>query len=166
MSHAGVSRSLVVEVLNVSIAVEVRALFPGEVFGAPCTDLEISSAELALGHNLPPILQDLYRAFDGFFGPTDAQFLYPLLKTTKPGKTSLVEYTRFLRSEDFPQFLQRAVAIGDTGTGPSWIIEIDRPERILWWDAEWGDEYEVVPGTLIDAWRRARDEYARLLERY
>jgi hypothetical protein len=78
----------------------------------------------------------------------------------------LVEYTRFLRSEDFPQFLQRAVAIGDTGTGPSWIIEIDRPERILWWDAEWGDEYEVVPGTLIDAWRRARDEYARLLERY
>jgi SMI1 / KNR4 family (SUKH-1) len=153
-------------VLNVSIDVEVRALFPAGVFGAPCTDLEIAAAERALGHKLPPILKDLYRSFDGFIGPTDAQFLYPLLKPTDTMKTSLVEHTQFLRSEDyFPQFLQRSVAIGDTGIGPCWIIEIDRAERILWWDAEWGDEYEVVPGTLIDAWHRARDEYARLLQR-
>lgn len=38
------------------------------------------------------------RAFDGFIGPTGAQFLYPLLESTGKMKISLVEYTQFLRS--------------------------------------------------------------------
>jgi hypothetical protein len=53
-------------VLNVSVAVEVRALFSVGVFGAPCTDLEIATAERALGHKLPPILQDLYPLLAGW----------------------------------------------------------------------------------------------------
>jgi hypothetical protein len=125
MSCADDSCSSISEVLNVSAAVEVGALFPAGVFGAPCTEVEIATAERALGHKLPPILQELYRAFDGFVGPTGTQFLYPLLKSPHKMKTSLVEYTKFLRTEFrgskgyIPELLQRSVAVGDTGIGPA-----------------------------------------------
>src|SRR5271168_4574213 len=99
----------------------LRQLFPEGSFGIPCSEVQIVDAERALGHKLPPLLDELYRSFDGFTGPTNARFLYPLLVPPSAMATSLVAHTKFLRSEtDFPPFLQRVVALGDTGVGPCW----------------------------------------------
>ena len=141
----------------------LRQLFPEGSFGPPSSEVQIVDAERALGHKLPPLLDELYRSFDGFTGPTGAQFLYSLLVTPGVMSTSLVVHTRFLRSENYlPPFLQRVVALGDTGVGPCWLMEIDHPRRLLWWDAEWGDDYEVVSCGLLDAWVRAKEHYHSL----
>lgn len=140
-----------------NIPQQIRKHFEGFPFGAACTPADIAKAEEQLGHPLPPLLTELYLNFDGFAGPTDAAFFYPL--------TSLVKYTLFLRTEDyFPRFLQRAVAIGDYGTGPYWVILIDAPDKILEWDAEWGDDYETLEGTLVDVWKDRKEWYEKVIE--
>jgi hypothetical protein len=147
-----------------SLSSELRKRFSEDKFGHPCDESQFVTAEKALGHLLPPILVDLYRNFDGFRGPTDAEFLYPLLLPRRSTATSLVEHTKFLRSADYsPRFIQRTVAVGDTGIGPCWLLEIDSPKRLLWWDAEWGEDYEVVPYGLPEAWYRAKEDYDSLL---
>src|SRR5262249_45653371 len=47
-------------------------------FGPPCTRAQIETAERALGLRFPPWLAELLSAFDGFRGPTNARFLWPL----------------------------------------------------------------------------------------
>lgn len=117
----------------------------------------MAKAEELLGHPLPPLLTELYLNFNGFTGPTGAAFFYPL--------PTLVEHTLLLRSEDyFPTFLRHAVAIGDYGTGSYWVILIDAPGNILEWDAEWGDDYETLEGTLVDVWRGRKELYERLIK--
>jgi hypothetical protein len=54
-----------------------------------------------------------------------------------PSSYSLVGHTLFLRSEEcFPAFLSSAIAVGDDGTGPTWLVFLDQPKRVALWDAE------------------------------
>jgi len=148
-----------------NIAQQIRELFEGFPFGAPCHPSDVAKAEELLGHPLPPPLTELYLNFNGFAGPTDAAFFYPLLTPTSFSNTSLVEYTLSLRGEDyFPRFLQRAVAIGDYGVGPCWVILIDTPGKILEWDGEWGDDYETLEGTLADVWEGKKEWYESVIK--
>lgn len=150
-----------------SIPRQIRKHFEGFPFGAACTPADIAKAEKQLGHPLPPPLAELYLNFNGFAGPTNAAFFYPLLKPSSFATTSLVEYTLFLRSEDyFPEFLWRAVAIGDYGTGPCWVILIDAPGKILEWDGEWGDDYEMLEGTLVDVWKGKKELYEKIIKEH
>src|SRR3712207_4216953 len=140
-----------------NIARQIRELFKGFPFGATCTPADVARAEKLLGHTLPPPLTELYLNFDGFAGPTNAAFFYPLLTPSPFSNTSLVEYTLFLRGEDyFPPFLRRALAIGDYGVGPCWLISLDNPGSVLEWDGEW-DDYETLEGTLVDVWRGKKE---------
>jgi hypothetical protein len=93
--------------------------------------------------------------------PTDAQFMYPLLQDrANPSRSSLVGMTLFLRSEeDFPEFLGRAVAIGDAGTGPIWLVFLDKPDKVALWDAEWGEDFEWLEGGLLDVWLKKKALY-------
>ena len=50
------------------MADQVRSLFAGHRFGPPCTEPAIRKAEDALAEPLPPVLRELYMAFDGFSG--------------------------------------------------------------------------------------------------
>jgi hypothetical protein len=139
-----------------SLVADVRAMFPESAFGPACTDLDIALAEKRLGHRLPSLVADMYRSFDGIRGPTNAQFLYPLNKAPSETSASLVDHTLFLRGEDyFPSFLKRAVAIGDMGTGPCWLILLDEPTKVALWDGEWGEDYERLDGSIVDVWRAA-----------
>jgi SMI1 / KNR4 family (SUKH-1) len=115
-------------------------------FGTPATDESISNAERLLGHALPSVLKQHYRAYDGFCGPTDTHFLYSLDK--------LVETTLWLRNEGyFPEFIKRAVALGDYGVGPYWLILIDNPDTIVEWDACMeGEEHLVLETSLTETW--------------
>ena len=143
-----------------TLAEEVRQAFSGQVFGQPVSAGEIQLAEEELGHALPQVLRDLYSAFDGFTGPTGAPFFFPLRTASSFSPESLVSYTLFLRSEDyFPESLRDAVVVGDFGGGSSWFVKASNPEQVLRWDAEWGDEYEILDGSILDVWLNEKAAY-------
>jgi hypothetical protein len=144
---------------------DVRQAFAKGVFRKPATAAAIAQVEQALGHPLPDQIRGLYLEFDGFQGPTGANFLFPVLERATPGGESLLTYTQFFRSEDyFPEWLQHAVAVGDNGTGTTWFILLEEGERIVRWDAEW-EEYEEVEGNLLDAWIAERKLYESVSSR-
>lgn len=138
---------------------DVRQAFENGVFRRPAIAAMIAQVEQDLGHALPDQLRSLYLAFDGFQGPTGSNFLFPVLERTTPGSESLLTYTQFFRGEDyFPEWLRRAIAVGDNGTGATWFMLLEEGERLVRWDAEW-EEYEEVDGTLLDAWIAERKLY-------
>ena len=67
-----------------SIAQEVRRIFEGYDFGPPCGLDNLERAEQELGRPLPAVLREFYQSFDGFLGPTDAAFFYPLYSAMSP----------------------------------------------------------------------------------
>jgi SMI1 / KNR4 family (SUKH-1) len=143
-----------------TLATKVLQAFEGQTFGQPVAASEIQLAEKELGYSLPQVLRDLYSAFDGFTGPTNAPFFFPLRTASSFSQESLVSYTLFLRSEDyFPEALHDAVAVGDFGGGSSWFIKASSPEQVLRWDAEWGDEYEALEGSLLEIWLAEKAVY-------
>jgi hypothetical protein len=138
---------------------DVHQAFANGVFRRPATAAVIAQVEQALGHELPHRLRSLYLEFDGFQGPTGANFLFPVLERATQGSESLLTYTQFFRGEDyFPEWLQRAIAVGDNGTGTTWFMLLEEGERLVRWDAEW-EEYEEVEGNLLDAWIAERKLY-------
>src|SRR4051812_45158226 len=96
---------------------ELRPLFPAGSFGPPCTAADLRRAEEALGEPIPAALRELYLACDGFRGPTDARFFWPLF-----GYPGLVRSNEFFRGgEPFPRMLvSRCLFIGEDGCGPQW----------------------------------------------
>ena len=124
---------------------DIRQRFEGP-FGPPCTPAQVLQAESALGHPLPAILKTHYAHFNGFQGPTDTRFLYPL--------QTLVDTTLWLRREGvFPAFIQSAVAVGDYGVGSYWLILGDEPDTVVEWAATMEDDvYIVLQGALTDVW--------------
>lgn len=144
-----------------ALADEVRSLFPGHRFGAPCSEADIRRAEAALGEPLPTPLRELYLAFDGFLGSTDAGFFWPLF-----GREGLVEMNQFYRGDElFPQELvSQCLFFGDNGCGPQWGFKRDLAGKVVQWDAEWGADFEVVGDTPLDVWRAEMQRYESLGE--
>jgi hypothetical protein len=140
---------------------EVRTLFAGYSFGAPCTEAELRRAEEALGESLPSVLQELYLAFDGFRGSTNAAFFWPLF-----GPEGLVVLNQFYRGDNlFPRALvSQCLFFGDDGCGPQWGLRRDLPGKIIRWDAEWGEDFEVVGATPLEVWRTTKQWYDSLSE--
>ncbi|MGC4005938.1 MAG: hypothetical protein QM811_23585 [Pirellulales bacterium] len=120
----------------------VRDAFSGYPFGAPCPAAELARAEAALGQRIPAVLRELYLAFDGFRGPTNASFFWPLFAKT-PGGFALVEMNRYLRDDDvFPQaFTTGCVFYGDAGVGSQWGLKADLPGKIILWKPVWGARF-------------------------
>jgi hypothetical protein len=135
---------------------EVRAMFPGHSFGAPCTEEDIRRAEGALGELLPPILRELYLSFNGFLGSTNAGFFWSLF-----GREGLVELNLFYRGHNvFPaELMSQCLFFGDNGCGQQWGFKRDLPGRVIQWDAEWGQDFEIVAGDPVDAWRVEKQLY-------
>jgi hypothetical protein len=144
-----------------ALADEVLAMFPGRGFGAPCTEADIRQAEAALGEPLPSVLRELYLAFDGFRGPTNASFLWPLL-----GREGYLEMNQFYRGNDlFPQELvSQCLFFGDNGCGPQWGFKRELPGKVIQWDAEWGADFKVVGDSPLDAWRAEKQMYDSLAD--
>jgi hypothetical protein len=139
---------------------EARAMFQGRRFGAPCDEETIQRAEQAIGETLPTQLRALYLAFDGFFGPTDAAFFWPLF-----GNEGLVRMNVFYRSDGpFPhELVSRCLFFGDNGCGAQWGFHRDL-HKIIQWDASWGTDFEIVGEDPIEAWRAEKELYERAEE--
>jgi hypothetical protein len=142
-----------------SLSQEVRRSFEGFDFGPPCTLEDIERAEHDLGHPLPPVLRELYLAFDGFLGPTYAVFFSPLSQRDDLACDSLVGTTRFLRGEDFPSFILRSVVFGSDGCGSYWGMLIDAPGVVFEWHPEQGEDYSVVGESPLDVWLKGKALY-------
>jgi hypothetical protein len=141
---------------------QVRHAFPEGKFRPAASLGAIAEAERLLGHELPPQIKSLYLEFDGFKGPTDAPFLFPVLERPGGRGESLVTYTLFFRGEGyFPAWVQDAVVLGDNGTGAAWFILLKEESQLVRWDAEW-EEYEPVEGSLLDAWYKEKAMYESL----
>jgi SMI1 / KNR4 family (SUKH-1) len=138
---------------------QVRALFAGQRFGAPCTVADVRSAEVALGEPLPPVLRELYLAFDGFFGPTNAGFFWPLF-----GVHGLVRMNKFYREQLyhgaplFPQDLvSQSLFFGDHGGSAVWGIKNDLLGKVIQWDPACGDCFDIVGSSPLEAWRKEKE---------
>lgn len=144
-----------------SEANEVNALFARNYFGPPCTVSDIERAEAVLREPLPTAIRELYLAFNGFLGPTDARFFWTLF-----GRNGLVEMNQFIRGEDMlPQALVgKCPFFGSDGCGTHWGFKQDLPDRIIRWDAEWEDS-EIVGDKPLAVWRAAKQLYDSLREK-
>jgi hypothetical protein len=135
---------------------EIRALFHGHTFGAPCGDNDIRRAEAILGEPLPTVIRNLYLAFDGFLGSTDAAFFWPLF-----ADRGLVRMNQFYRSSEiFPhELVVRCLFFGDNGCGTQWGFKSDLPGQIIQWNASWGNDFELAGHHPLDAWRAEKQLY-------
>lgn len=142
---------------------DVRRHFAGYAFGEPCPESELVRAEALLGELVPDVLRELYRSFNGFAGPTSAPFLWPLFERRR-GASALVEMNLFLRhGSEFPRALMlQCLFYGDAGVGPSWGLKRDLPGKVILWDAEWGDDFEVVGDDLLEVWMKEKRAYEEL----
>ena len=114
-----------------------------------------------LGARFPRELRSLYLAFDGFRGPTEARFLWPLL-----AKDGIVDFNGFLREgSEFPRsFVSSCLFFGDAGIGDMWGFKDDLPGQIIRWSTSWGDDFEIAGTSMLDVWmgeKKTYDELAR-----
>lgn len=146
-------------------AEKVKAAFPKAIYGSPCSDEEVYRASAALGSPLPAILEELYRAFNGFLGPTNAGFFWQLFGSPK-NPTGLVEMNSFFRQnadDPFPQeIVSQCLFFGDNGIGAHWAFKADLPGKVIRWEPNWGIEVEVVGDSPLEAWLKEKEFYDRL----
>jgi len=140
----------------------VRKAFKGFEFGPHCTEEELRQAESLLGEPIPQLLRQLYQSFNGFLGPTAAQFLWPL-RELSTGGVSFVEMNLFYRRDSFPQRLtSQCLFYGDEGCGAQWGLKLDLPGKVIKWDAEWGEDFEIVGDDLLEVWLESKRRYDEL----
>jgi len=127
--------------------------------GSPIQEAEIREAEKALGHAVPEELLSIYRVANGFRGPTNAAFLYPLLSPQAFNDQTAVVLTLGLRTEAIaPGIWDRAVNFGDPGMMPCWGIEVDSGKLFEWWPED-GNEVTYLGGSILQLWNRKQAWY-------
>jgi len=122
---------------------------------APCPEPKIQTAEKRLGQRLPDVLRAVYKITNGFCGPTGAQFLWPIGRQ----RQSLVGLNLFFRQDLFPPMVRNWVLFGDEGGGAMWAIDPKKPDQVIRWDAEWGDDFEIAGQDPFEAWARKQAAY-------
>ena len=92
-----------------------------------------------------------------------AGFFWPLFAhgENDPG---LVEMNLLFRGDDlFPQGLvTQCLFFGDNGCGPQWGIKRELPGKVVLWDAEWGNQYEIAGEDPLEVWTAEKRMYEDL----
>ena len=124
-------------------------------FGQPCEEREIANAEQQLGHALPVALRRLYRAFDGFRGPGNAVFLWPLF-----GDDGLVRRGLFGRSQRWaPSWHGRVILFGDNGVGDYWGLHVTGQTGVMEWRPIDGEAFSIAGPSILDVWESEQRQY-------
>jgi hypothetical protein len=153
---------------------DVRSNFADCSFGAPCTEADLLRAEAALGEDLPSVLRELYRGFDGFRDPDDNQFLWPLF-ALQLGQEALVETNQFFREGHFlsQDLAAQCLFFGAHACGPeyAWGIKRDLPGKVIEVHPYSDAPFSVIGNSPLDVWlafkhqmremRREAEERAR-----
>lgn len=138
---------------------DLKLLFAGHYFGPPAEAADLLRAESILGEPIPASLKEFYLAFDGFRGPTNAGFFWPIF-----GFPGLVRSNRFLRDDElFPhELVTQCLFFGDNGCGPLWGFKQDLPGKVIQWDVRWGLDFEIAGDCPLDVWRAEKHMYDSL----
>jgi len=109
--------------------------------GQPCTEREILDAESILGFSLPQELRNAYLSANGFTGPSDARFLYPLSRRESFSLVTMLGLTQVLRGLPEASSLWRcALAFGDYGIGSTWGMTAEG--RVFeWWPQDGAEPF-------------------------
>jgi len=129
---------------------EIRAHFSRGRFGSPCTPEQIAAVEEKIGLRLPEPLRELYLAFDGFRGPTNAQYLFPLAQCTDGG-SSLREMTLLFRDWKLVD-LSSFVFFGSSSGDECWGISVDDPKKIIAYHHHMEDEFEYAGSDILQVY--------------
>jgi hypothetical protein len=75
---------------------------------------------------------------------------------------------RFFRSApEFPtKFVSQCLFFGDDGIGGSWGFKRDLPGKVIRWDPEWGEAFEVDGDDPLAAWLAERKKYETIQMKY
>jgi hypothetical protein len=57
------------------------------------------------------------------------------------------------------EFVSRCLFFGDDGIGGYWGIKRDLPGKVIRWDAEWGEDFEVDGDDPLAAWLAEKQRY-------
>ncbi|EKJ98726.1 Cell wall assembly and cell proliferation coordinating protein [Rhodopirellula baltica SH28] len=123
----------------------IRKVMPSATFDPPATPEMVVAAERLLGVRLPLWLRDIYLACNGFVGPTDVRYLYPL-----DGEDGAAEFTLFLRSEWTLPWIERATIFSENGLGGSLTVHWGILDgQLIEWCYGDGPEYSVADGDIF-----------------
>jgi hypothetical protein len=128
----------------------LRPLFEpdGRRLQIPMPEL-IADVERQLNVPMPPWLREVYLSCNGFSGPTDECYLYPL-----HGREGVGEFTLFLREQEWaPAWLECAIVfgyIGGSGSTTAHTVALDG--QLIEWCYGDGERYTVLEGGLLDLW--------------
>jgi len=139
---------------------KIREHFPDGIFAPPCTLNTVVAVESALGVSLPQPLRELYLAFDGFRGPGNAQYLFPLAHCVSPG-SSLLALTQFFRDWESPD-LSRFIFFGSSTVDHAWGLSLDDSRKIIAYHHHMEDEYEIVGSDIYEVYIADEQRYRRL----
>jgi hypothetical protein len=124
-------------------------------FGQPCAERQIADAEGQLGHALPAALRRLYRAFDGFRGPANTAFIWPLF-----GDAGLVRLNLFGLSRPWaPSWHGQVILFGDNGVGDYWGLPVTDRTGVMEWRPIDGEAYLIARPSILDVWEREQRQY-------
>jgi hypothetical protein len=138
---------------------ETGRCFPKARFRPAATEQEIARAEAEFGVRLPPVLREMYLAFDGFREDLgNAAYLLPL--TESDGAGSMVSTNQFLWREfgaRFPRIgLDRFLFFGMSGGDEYLGIRISDWAEIVAYHHHMEDEYEVVGSDILQVYMNDR----------
>ncbi|HZF35507.1 MAG TPA: SMI1/KNR4 family protein [Candidatus Angelobacter sp.] len=123
--------------------------------GQPCPEERIADAERQLSQALPAALRRLYSAFDGFRGPTNAAFLWPLF-----GDNGLVRFNLLGRRDPWaPSWHGRVILFGDNGVGDYWGLPVSDPAGVMEWRPIDGEAFSIAGASILEVWERAQRQY-------
>lgn len=132
------------------------------IHGEPCAESDFKNAAHVLGHPLPEELVRIYEMADGFRGPTNAAFLYPLINPQPFNQETAVGFTQYLRTDPSqPHFWRNAIAFGDYGVGATWGININSGEVFEWWPED-GEETTVLGTSILEVFADKKKWYDEL----
>jgi cell wall assembly regulator SMI1 len=129
---------------------EVRAYFHHGRFGSPCTQEQIAAAEGRIGMRLPDPLRELYLEFDGFRGPTNAQYLFPLAQCTDGG-SSLCDMTLLFRDWKLID-LSSFIFFGSSSADECWGMSASDPKKIIAYHHHMEDEFEYAGSDILQVY--------------
>lgn len=143
---------------HASIKERILAAMPKVSFNDPATSVMIEKAQLSLAVTFPSWLRDLYLTCDGFSGPTDVRYLYPLCEDN-----GVVEFTLFLRNEWKLPWLNRCAVFSENGLGGSSTVHWGICDgKLIEWCYGDGNDFNEIDGDFISILKRQQSLWDEL----
>lgn len=128
---------------------KIRQMYPGGLYGPPCTEADIADAEGTLHMRLPADLRTMYLNFNGLWVSGAPSRLFALLP--RHANTSLVKDTLFWRTG--PGAVDNIIFYGMSHKQYYFGVRLTEPQVVVEYNYDL-DEPQVVGQTILEAYIR------------